>query len=210
MQIAAGLAFLHYHQIIHRNLKPTNIAFTSDSATTKLLDFGKFATLRENELAKLDTLELNKHEEKEGQRSQGRGSKLYVAAFMAPEQVISDGRLTLYPTAKGAARVDSYSYSMILYALTTGLRPYADFMMASTAAATGGATNSGATSMFTILERILDGQRPTLPSAYPPPLRNLLERCWCKRPSERLSMTAIMQEIQTPAVAKALDDIWVP
>lgn len=188
MQIAAGLAFLHYHSIVHRNLKPTNILLNESLSVVKVTDYGAIACLREHELNKLDTLEANEDK-------QLKGSRLYVAAFMAPEQVVSDGKITLYPSQKGKNKVDSYSYAMVLYAFTTGLRPYADFNKSK---------------MFTMMEQILDGLRPTVPSAFPAALRELLEKCWCKNPNERLSMAKVVKELQMPAIAKALSDVWVP
>jgi serine/threonine protein kinase len=195
IQIASGLAYLHYHGIVHRNLKPTNILCNDTLSVVKVADFGKAATLREHELDKLDALAASQSAEN-SENKQRKGSRLYVAAFMAPEQVVSDGKITLYPSQKGRNKVDSYSYAMILYAFTTGLRPYADFK-------SGG-------KMFTMMEQILDGLRPTMPSAYPTVLKELLEKCWCKNPNDRLSMTKVQRELQSAPVLKALGDVWVP
>jgi len=191
LQIAAGLAYLHYHNIYHRNLKPTNILCSESLTNIKVADFGSAATLQEHELLKNAISEDNMMTGD----TELKGSQLYVAAFMAPELVISDGKITLYPSQKGGGKIDSYSYAMVMYAFTTGLRPFADLTSSK---------------MFTMMELILDGLRPTLPSAYPIPLKELLEKCWCKNPHERLSLTNIVRELQSPPIAKALDGIWTP
>src|SRR5205807_3415067 len=97
MQIAEGLAAAHAHGVLHRDLKPTNLAMTSDGRV-KILDFGLALLMRTTESSPTVL-----HE-------QGTAGTL---AYMAPEQINGtdiDERADIYAAGAG------------LYELGTGRR----------------------------------------------------------------------------------------
>lgn len=101
IQIARGLNHAHRHNVIHRDIKPTNIMLVDQPATpaarVQIVDFG----LAKSEL---DQQELTK-------AGVGLGTPLY----MAPEQ--SEG-------ADVDARSDIYSFGCLMYEVVTGSPPF--------------------------------------------------------------------------------------
>ncbi len=45
-----------------------------------------------------------------------------------------------------------------------------------------------------IRERVLAGQRPSLPAACPAPVRSLIERCWAQMPGSRPTAAQVLKE----------------
>ena len=99
MQIAEGLAAAHAHGVLHRDLKPTNLAMTSDGRV-KILDFGLALLMRTTESSPTVL-----HE-------QGTAGTL---AYMAPEQINGTDI---------DERADIYAAGAVLYELATGRRPF--------------------------------------------------------------------------------------
>ena len=100
-QAAVGLGFIHSRQMVHRDVKPSNLLLT-DSGSVKLLDFG---------LVRLAD-------------SMGTGEEITAAAtmlgtpdYIAPEQA-TDSRAV-------DARADIYSLGATLFELLTGSPPFA-------------------------------------------------------------------------------------
>ena len=96
--IAACLEFVHRREIVHRDVKPSNILFHADG-TPKLTDFGIAKQLDEDQDLTMD------------------GSALGSPYYLSPEQ--AEGR-----TLDG--RSDIYGLGIILYQMLTGQRPYAE------------------------------------------------------------------------------------
>ncbi len=94
---AVGLHHAHLHGVLHRDVKPENILF-STNGTAKIADFGIAKTLGEGAAARTAT-----------------GALIGTAAYMAPEQVTGD---ELSPMT------DVYSLAIVLYELLTGELPY--------------------------------------------------------------------------------------
>ena len=96
-EIASGLAVVHRHGLIHRDVKPDNIWLEAPDGAVKILDFG---------LARFTHDDVNLTR---------TGTIMGTPSFMAPEQ------------ARGQAvdaRSDLFSLGCILYCLCTGVRPF--------------------------------------------------------------------------------------
>jgi serine/threonine protein phosphatase PrpC len=96
-QICDGVAYLHQHGVVHRDLKPTNVMLCND-ASLRIMDFGiaKAAAARRLTF---------------GSFSPTMGTPDY----MAPEQVKGQ---------RGDERTDIYSLGAILYEMVTGRLPF--------------------------------------------------------------------------------------
>ena len=103
--IARALEYAHQHDIIHRDVKPSNILIT-ESGQPMLSDFGVAKILEADE-----TMDLT-----------GTSMGVGTPEYMAPEQV----------TSKTAdARADIYSLGVVFFELVTGRKPFvADTPMA--------------------------------------------------------------------------------
>ena len=104
-QLARGLAVAHEHGVVHRDLKPGNLALTPDGLL-KILDFG---------LARLERLVEPAVGEKTASTDTAVGHVVGTPAYMAPEQL----------RGKGVdGRTDIYGAGACLYELATGRRPF--------------------------------------------------------------------------------------
>ena len=113
-QIADALKAAHAAGIVHRDMKPRNVAIT-ETGTVKVLDFG---------LAKLVDRALE--EEPESVSETASGLILGTAAYMSPEQ------------AEGGPvdhRSDIFSFGAVLYEMLTGRRAFEGSSPASVIAA---------------------------------------------------------------------------
>lgn len=99
-QIAGALQFAHNKNIVHRDIKPTNILIEKHSGTVKLLDFG---------LARVTELEAK-------QNLTQTGDLIGSVYYMSPEQCTGK---------KVDARADIYSFGCVMYEMCTGAQPFA-------------------------------------------------------------------------------------
>src|ERR1051325_2735721 len=108
LQVAEGLGKAHENGIIHRDLKPENLMISSDGYA-KILDFG---------LAKLIAREkpaVDSEEKTVVQVKTRAGTLLGTINYVSPEQIL--GR-------KVDHRSDVFSFGIVLYEMTAGLRPF--------------------------------------------------------------------------------------
>jgi serine/threonine protein kinase len=95
--VADALAYAHLHNVVHRDVKPSNILIT-ELGQPMLTDFG---------IAKIMDLQ-------DGQTLTGTGVGIGTPEYMAPEQW----------TGKITPSVDIYSLGVVFYELVTGHKPY--------------------------------------------------------------------------------------
>lgn len=97
LEAARGLAHAHHHDVIHRDVKPSNIMIGSEGEV-KLVDFG-LALHKTSEILTATSISLG------------------TPAYMSPEQ-IEGGREDLSPKS------DIYSLGVTLYEALAGRRPF--------------------------------------------------------------------------------------
>jgi len=104
-QVAEGLDYAHRQRVVHRDIKPGNIVLTP-TGQAKITDFG-----------------IARIEDPSAVQQTQAGEILGTPSYMSPEQVLGqpvDGRS------------DLYSLGVILYELSTGVRPFRGNNMAAT------------------------------------------------------------------------------
>lgn len=94
LQILSALEYAHSQNVIHRDIKPANIMITT-GGTVKLMDFGIARSLVDDRLTRT-------------------GAAIGSIYYMSPEQV---------DDLAVDARSDLYSVGVLLYEMTTGVRP---------------------------------------------------------------------------------------
>ncbi|KAJ3444155.1 serine/threonine-protein kinase edr1 [Anaeramoeba flamelloides] len=157
IQIAKGMHFLHHKNVLHGDLKTENILVAND-LSLKISDFGL-------ELVKQKTSSIT---------NRGMGSPV----FLSPEKLKNE---------KITKKSDVYSFSIILWEITTRELPFKDLNPIQTALA------------------IVNNQaRPDIPQSCPKSLAKLMKECWNEEPKKRPNfehlykrLTKISDEIKT-------------
>ena len=99
VSVAQGLAAVHAHGLVHRDIKPGNILIDEISDLPKIADFG-----------------LARSSELSGWGSVTPGGFVGTPAYMSPEQILHPSRVD--------ERSDIYSLGLTLYEALTGLLPF--------------------------------------------------------------------------------------
>jgi len=97
-KVALAVDFLHQHQILHRDLKPTNILVSAD-LEPKILDFG-----------------LAQQLESDGRRVTRPGEIMGTPDYFSPEHTV--------PGSRFDPRSDVFSLGTVLYEVLTGSLPF--------------------------------------------------------------------------------------
>jgi len=105
---ASGLAHAHAQGIIHRDVKPANVLWESETKLTKVVDFG-IARVLDPEAFMITLTQVN--------------ASLGTVDYMAPEQKVSAGEVD--------ARADTYALGVMLYEMFVGFRPAGRFKLPS-------------------------------------------------------------------------------
>ena len=147
LDICLGLAYLHSNNVAHRDLKPANILLFGTDLLAKISDFGTSRIMQ--------TMLTN---------TKMTGTPVYAA----PEQM-EKGQ-------KHGASVDLYSFSLIIYEMFTGRRPYE------------GDQNQ-------VIRAKIDDVKPEFTPDFPAGLKDLVERGWLKDPLMRPQLREFRAEL---------------
>jgi serine/threonine protein kinase len=96
-QLAGALQHAHNHGVVHRDVKPSNVFFAADGRIV-LGDFGVAYDVHQADLS-------------------DPGTTVGTYAYMAPEQITADGKIT--------GQSDVYSLGCVAYEMLTGKPPFA-------------------------------------------------------------------------------------
>lgn len=152
--IAKGLSYLHSNGIIHCNLKTENI-IVDDNYHPYITDFA---------LSKSIHSVLNKKSIKSTYKIHGNVSNF-------PPEFFTDYEYT----QKG----DVYAFSMILYEILTGKKPFVDVKFTK------------------IVDDIRKGVRPKLNKSIPKAFQKLIKKCWDNDSYNRPSFDQIVELLKT-------------
>lgn len=153
--IAMGIAFgmIHLHQ--------KGIIHRDLKAANIMLDSRLFPRIGDFGIARFEEVE-------------GMTAKIGTPNYMAPELIV---------THEYDQKVDVYSYGMILYEMTQGIRPFKSYKM---------------NEIFTMV--LKKNKRPEFVKKVPDALRKLIEKCWSTEPSSRPSFEEIFERFRSGEV----------
>ena len=168
IQLASGVAAIHRHHFVHRDVKPDNIMITTDpdggEELVKLIDFGLTKMTGERDPASADLLDLTRS-----------GMMLGSPKYMAPEQIRG---MPVDP------RTDIYSLGIVLFQLLVGRPPFL-----------GSGSFEIMNQHLTVPAPALMTARPDLPRPFV--LDAIVQRCLQKNPAHRLdSAESLKRELE--------------
>eukprot|EP00887_Chlorella_sp_A99_P004465 scaffold30.g4465.t1 len=178
-QLADAVAHMHAAGYVHRDIKPANILLDAGRRRVRLADMGVASSI-----ASLNGALLHP-------KPTGGFHKQHMVGtleYMAPEVLLKEEQSTAS---------DVFALAVTLSELASGVMPYSDCTrdnpLAHTILEMGYGRQELAAAMAT------DGLRPTLPADMPPELRGLLEACWQREPSLRLSAAGVAARLRALA-----------
>lgn len=148
--IASSMLYLHSYNILHRNLRPTNI-FIDKNFHPKISDFGYYIqNYVDKTMTHHATIGVKRNPE-----------------YTAPE--ILNGQDFIKPS-------DVYSFAMIVYELITKTKVFSEYK-----------------NYLKFLQNVVVGEkRPKIDKSVPLCYKELIEKCWCQNPDERLTFDDIV------------------
>jgi len=143
-QVADALTLAHREGIVHRDIKPANLMI-GDDGLVRVLDFGIAKRGGPTDITQ-------------------EGAIVGTLSYMAPEQLVHDGRIT--------TATDVWSVGVVLYEMLTGTRPF-----------------SGRDDIERLRSIVTERPHPVGEgrSDLPRPVERLVERCLRKNPADRFS-----------------------
>ncbi|KAJ8599883.1 hypothetical protein CTAYLR_005378 [Chrysophaeum taylorii] len=166
-EIAQGMVYIYDHGTQHRDMKSSNILLTDDFSC-KISDFGLSRSA-----------EFRTHTTTESKRGAAG-----TAPFMAPELLKKD---------EFTEKSDVYSYSMVLYEITTRAHPWAGLKTAQI-----------------VCSVVVDETRPTVSKYADAHLVTIMRHCWAQGPNERPSFADIIARyfhVLPPPTASDASDV---
>lgn len=146
--IACGMKYLHDHDIIHGDLNPSKILFDDDF------------------YPHITGFQLNKDPTAPSFLA-GKPNEDKDPFYVAPE--------ILLDCSQASKEGDIYSYSMIVYELITGRKPFKSYTKPR------------------LIKAIQHCERPEIPSKFDDIFKLFFESCWCENPEQRISFDSIIQ-----------------
>ncbi|KAG0629585.1 hypothetical protein M758_1G114900 [Ceratodon purpureus] len=171
LQISEGVNYLHNQLVVHRDLKSFNILVKSVKARGSDIEYVH---------AKVADFGLSKTKES-SIRYSNQTSNAGTNRWMAPEiiNLNSMGGEENVLEPKYPFKCDVYSFAMVCYEILTCYKPFYEHW-----------------SPRVIKERVLNGERPSLPDHCPPSLEELIKKCWMQEPKERPAFATICAELR--------------
>ena len=144
--------YLHSHNILHRDLKPYNI-YIDDLLYPKISGF-------------------NISKEVTNDFDEANITIKGTPAYVAPEVYLNKGY---------CKKSDVYAFSLIVYEIVTGVKPYEKFL-----------------SPKEIKKKVVEeNERPTFKIPIQNCYKELIEKCWSADPNLRPSFSEILNELKT-------------
>ncbi|KAF9445862.1 kinase-like protein [Macrolepiota fuliginosa MF-IS2] len=167
--VAEGLKYLHERDIVHDDIRPTNVLMHDDGRP--LLCFGCVTIL---EMIWIDKRPIN---------------HVRVAGYRAPE------RLMGHSPHKAS---DVYAFAFTSYQIWTGKRPVRGYLMETRLRQRPYGTDHSNTEASILDEAVLGSARPEYPHPVPigtDSIWKILELCWAHDPCRRLDAASVVQNL---------------
>ena len=103
-------------------------------------------------------------------RIQSKSGQMGTPCYMAPE---------IFSKNQYSKSSDVYAFAMIVYEIVSGYPPFKG------------------TDMYNILKRLVNKERPIIPSFVPHAYSQLIEKCWSQDPKDRTSFDEIVEELKS-------------
>lgn len=166
--IASGLAYLHSHNIIHRNLNSKSI-FLDEFYYPKITNFDFSKQIEQSSFKNESTI---------------KGKLKYVA----PETLVN------FEYSKST---DVYSFSLLIYEIMTNKKPFKNINESFKEEIFEG-NEYEIKRLANMTSIILDkGIRPEFNASIPDSYRKLIEKCWSQNPKMRPTFDEIVTELKT-------------